>query len=81
MLQLSKIGQRELGRVNQAPSHAATSNSLLMNWICRRTSEPLTHLAGPFRIMCIVSHPWIVRRSAWNSRKPCLAFTRRLIAQ
>ena len=35
--------------------------------------------ACPFRIMCIASYPWIVRCAAWNSRKPCLAFTRRLI--
>ena len=31
--------------------------------------------------MCIASYPWIVRRAAWNARKPCLAFTRRLIAR
>ena len=31
VLQLSKSGQRTLGRVDRAPSHAATSNSLLMN--------------------------------------------------
>ncbi len=31
VLQLSKSGQRTLGRVDRAPSHAATTNSLLMN--------------------------------------------------
>ena len=31
VLQLSKSGQRTHGRVDQAPSHAATWNSLLMN--------------------------------------------------
>ena len=31
VLQLLKIGQRTIGRVDLAPSHAATSNSLLMN--------------------------------------------------
>ena len=44
-----------MGRVEQAPSHATTPNSLLMNCICRRPSEPLTHLACPFRIMCMAS--------------------------
>ena len=81
VLQLSKSGKGAIDQVGRAPSHAATSNSLLMNRICRRTSEPLTRLTCPFRIMCIASYPWIVRRAAWNSRKPCLAFTRRLIAR
>ena len=31
VLQLSKSGKRAIGRVDRAPSHAATSNSLLMN--------------------------------------------------
>ena len=31
VLQLSKSGQRMIGQVDRAPSHAATSNSLLMN--------------------------------------------------
>ena len=31
VLQLSKSGQRMIGRVDRAPSHAATSNSVLMN--------------------------------------------------
>ena len=31
LLQLSKSGQRTMGRVDRAPSHAAPSNSLLMN--------------------------------------------------
>ena len=31
VLQLSKINKRATGWVDQAPSHAATSNSLLMN--------------------------------------------------
>ena len=31
VLQLSRSGKRAKGRVDQAPSHAATSNSLLMN--------------------------------------------------
>ena len=31
VLQLSKSGKRAIGRVGQAPSHAATSNKLLMN--------------------------------------------------
>ena len=31
VLQLLKSGQRTIGRVDRAPSHAATSNSLLMN--------------------------------------------------
>ena len=35
----------------------------------------------PFRIMCMASYPWIVRRAAWNSRKTCMAVTRRLIAR
>ena len=39
-----------MGRVDQTPSHATTSNSWLMNRICRRTSEPLTRRAGPFRL-------------------------------
>ena len=38
-------------------------------------------VACPFWIMCMASYPWIVRRAAWNPRKPCLAFTRRLIAR
>jgi hypothetical protein len=29
----------------------------------------------------IASYPRIVRRAAWNSRNPCLAFTRRLMAR
>ena len=61
VLQLSKSDKRAIGRVDRAPSHAATWTSL-------------------FRILCMASYPWIVRRAAWNSRKPCLAFTRRLIA-
>ena len=81
VLQLSKSGKSAIGRVERAPSHAATSNSLLMNCICRRTSEPLTLLACPYRIMCMASYPRIVRRAAWNSRKPCFAVTRRLIAR
>ena len=47
---------------DRSPSHATTS-------------KPLPHRAGPFRIMCMDSYPWIVRRAAGNSRKPCLAFT------
>ena len=47
----------------------------------RRTSSSLTHRACPLRIMCMASYPSIVRRAAWNSRKLCLAFTRRLIAR
>ena len=31
VLQLSKSGKRAIGRVGRAPSHAATSNKLLMN--------------------------------------------------
>ena len=31
VLQLSKISKRATGWVDQTPSHAATSNSLLMN--------------------------------------------------
>ena len=31
VLQLSKSGKRAIGRVGLAPSHAATSNKLLMN--------------------------------------------------
>ena len=31
VLQLSKRGRRAMGRVEQAPSHAPTPNSLLMN--------------------------------------------------
>ena len=31
VLQLSKRGRRAMGRVEQAPSHATTPNSLLMN--------------------------------------------------
>lgn len=31
VLQLSKSSQRTMGRVDRAPSHAATSNSVLMN--------------------------------------------------
>ena len=31
VLQLSKSGQRAIGRVGRAPSHAATPNKLLMN--------------------------------------------------
>ena len=31
VLQLSKSGKRAIGRVGRAPSHAATSNTLLMN--------------------------------------------------
>jgi hypothetical protein len=36
---------------------------------------------SPFQIMCIASYLAIVRRAVWNSRKLCLAFTRRLIAR
>ena len=31
VMQLSKRGKRAIGRVGLAPSHAATSNTLLMN--------------------------------------------------
>src|ERR1019366_1664141 len=64
-----------------AKSQAGRSNSWSMNRFCLRTSASLTHRACPFRIMCIASYPSIVRRAAWNSRKLCLAFTRRLIAR
>src|ERR1019366_3022477 len=60
---------------------AARSNSLSMNRFCLRTSSSLTHRACPLRIMCIASYPSIARRAARNSRKLCLAFTRRLIAR
>ena len=45
-----------------------------MHGLCCRTANPLTHLACPFRIMCIASSPWIVRRAACTSRNPCVAF-------
>ena len=64
-----------------ARSQAARSNSWSMNRFCLRTSSSLTHRACPFRIMCMASYPAIVRRAARNSRKLCLAFTRRLIAR
>ena len=48
VLQLSKSGERAMGQPDQAPSHATTSNRLLMNGICRRTSEPLTPLIPEF---------------------------------
>ena len=41
----------------------------------------LETLRGDRTLQEIASYPWIVRRAAWNSRKPCLAFTRRLIAR
>jgi len=41
----------------------------------------LTRRACPLRIMCMISYRAIIRRAAWNSRRPCLAFTRRLIAR
>ena len=44
-------------------------------------SRAFTHLACPFRIMCIASSPWIVRRAACTSRTPCVAFTRPVIAR
>jgi hypothetical protein len=39
------------------------------------------HLTCPFRIMFIISMPWIVRVADQKERKPWLARTRRLMAR
>ena len=45
-----------MGWVDQAPSHATTSNSLLMNGICRRTSgSPPPRLPLPDHVHYLVS--------------------------
>ena len=41
-----------------------------MHGLCCRTANPLTHLACPFRIMCIASSPWIVRPRRLHITKP-----------
>jgi hypothetical protein len=64
-----------------ARSQAAKSNNWSMKRFYWRTSSALTHRACPLRVLCLASYPAIVRRAARNSRKLCLAFTRRLIAR
>ena len=56
------------------------SGERTLGWVDQTPAHAATSPA-PFRIMCMASYPWIVRRAAWNSREPCLAFTRRLIAR
>ena len=81
VLPLSTISKRAMVGVDKARSHAATPSSLLMHGIFCRPSDPFTRRAYPFRILCMVSYPGIVRRAVWNPRKPCFAFTRRWIAR
>ena len=49
-----------------------------MHGLCCRTANPLTHLACPFRIMCIASSPWIVRRAALDRTPRRLHITKPL---
>ena len=68
----------------QSTCHSPRSvPSAMLNVIVEdRTGElRLLDRGVQIRIMWMASYPWIVRRDAANSRKPCLAFTRRLIAR